>query len=257
MQRWTCFVMAVGCHILFLVTYAWLAAFVAGVPWPVSVDAGRDAPALSAVAINLSLLALFGLQHSIMARPAFKQWWLCIVPAPLERSVYVFASCAVVWLMIWQWRTVPGIVWHVETGAMRGLLWCLFGVGWLMVPAVSLLINHFDLFGTRQAWLHLQGRAYEPLPFRTPWLYRYVRHPLYIGWAIAFWATPTMSAGHLLLAGVLTVYMGAATVLEERDLVSHFGDVYRRYQARVPRFVPGLRRARPSDVPTGSKGVAA
>jgi methanethiol S-methyltransferase len=139
---------------------------------------------------------------------------------------------------MWQWRGIDTTVWDVQQPAFRAALWVLFGVGWLLVPLVSLMIDHFDLFGTRQVWLHLRGRAYSALPFRTPMLYKFIRHPLYIGWTIAFWATPTMSIGHLLFAAVLTVYMGLAARVEERDLVDYFGQEYEDYRRRVPMFVP-------------------
>jgi protein-S-isoprenylcysteine O-methyltransferase Ste14 len=157
-------------------------------------------------------------------------------------------------LLMWQWRSMGAAVWDVQNPIGRGVLWTLFAAGWLMVPAVSLMINHFDLFGTRQVWLYLRGWEYESLPFRTPMLYARVRHPLYIGWALAFWATPTMTVGHLLYAVVLTGYMGLAALVEERDLVAHFGDRYESYRRTVPRFIPRLRLA--GDQPSvGSQGA--
>ena len=141
---------------------------------------------------------------------------------------------------MWQWRGIDAVVWNFQQPLARDLAWALFGVGWLLVPAVSLLINHFDLFGTRQVWLHLRGKPYQSLPFRTPLAYRHVRHPLYIGWAIAFWATPTMTLGHLVFATVLTAYMAVAAVFEERDLVAHFGRQYAEYRRHVPMFLPRL-----------------
>ncbi len=143
---------------------------------------------------------------------------------------------------MWQWRTLDAVVWDVQSPGLRVTLWGLFAVGWFAVPAVSLLIDHFDLFGTRQVWLHLRGREYTPAPFRTPLAYRYVRHPLYIGWAMAFWITPTMTAGHLLFAGTMTVYMWLAVFVEERDLADHLGPQYEAYRRHVPKFVPRLSR---------------
>jgi methanethiol S-methyltransferase len=145
--------------------------------------------------------------------------------------------------VIWQWRGLDAIVWNVETPMLRAALWTLFGIGWLLVPAVSMMINHFDLFGTRQVWLYLRRREYTPLPFRVPLLYKRVRHPLYFGFAIAFWAIPTMTVGHLLFAGVMTGYMALAAVIEERDLVAFFGHEYQAYREHVPMFVPRLRKA--------------
>src|SRR5262249_54010384 len=190
MKRTVFFVYGVTAHLCFLATYAWLACFVGNLLVEHSVDSPIAGSVLPALLIDLGLIVLFGLQHSIMARPAFKEVWTKIVPRPIERSTYVFASCVVTVLLIWQWRAVDLVVWDVQNTVGRWLLHGLFVVGWLMVPAVSLMINHFDLFGTRQVWLYLRGKEYTSLPFRTPMLYAHIRHPLYVGWAIAFWATP-------------------------------------------------------------------
>jgi len=243
MKRWLFFLYGVGCHLLFLATFAYMIGFVGNLLVPKSIDSPAESSTVVAIVINLALLALFAAQHSIMARPAFKRIWTRIVPEPIERSTYVLLSCVVTLLVMWQWRGIDTVVWHVEHSVFRAILWGLFAAGWLLVPAVSLMIDHFDLFGTRQVWLHLRGKEYEPLPFRAPLLYKHVRHPLYVGWAVAFWATPTMSAGHLLFAAVLTGYMGLAALVEERDLVAHFGQQYEAYRHRVPRFVPRLKRS--------------
>ena len=240
MKRWIFFTYGVFCHVLFLGLFAYMAGFVGNLLVPKSIDTPTGDPIGVAMAINLALLGLFALQHSIMARPGFKQIWTLIVPQPIERSTYVLASCMVTAVLMWQWRGMDAVVWNVEQPALRSLAWALFAIGWLMVPAVSLLINHFDLFGTRQVWLYLQGKPYTPLPFGTPLVSKRVRHPLYLGWALAFWATPTMTAGHLLFAVVLTGYMMVAAVFEERDLVAHFGRQYAEYRQRVPMFVPRL-----------------
>jgi protein-S-isoprenylcysteine O-methyltransferase Ste14 len=237
MKRWSFFVYGVFCYLLFLATYAYMVGFVANVVVPKSIDSA-PAEGLGAVGINLLLLGLFALQHSIMARPWFKRFWTRLVPQPIERSTYCLLSCAAVLLLIWQWRGLDAVLWNVENPVGRGLMWSLFAMGWLMVPAVSLMISHFDLFGIRQVWLYLRGRPYTSLPFRTPMLYSRIRHPLYIGWMLASWATPTMSVGHLLFAGTMTLYMVIAVRLEERDLVRHYGEVYRKYQERVPMFIP-------------------
>ncbi|MGE5138577.1 MAG: methanethiol S-methyltransferase [Rudaea sp.] len=247
MKRMTFFAYGVTGYLLFLATYAWLVAFIGDLLVPRSIDSPATGSVPLKVAIDLGLIALFGLQHSIMARPAFKQVWTRIVPQPIERSTYVFASCAVTMLLMWQWRAVDLVVWDVRQPAGRWLLYGLFAAGVLMVPAVSLMIHHFDLFGTRQVWLYLRGREYTPLPFRTPMLYSRIRHPLYVGWATAFWATPTMTAGHLLLAAGMTAYMLLAVVFEERDLIAHFGRQYEEYRRRVPMFVPWRGAARPAD----------
>jgi methanethiol S-methyltransferase len=241
MKRFLYFAYGVGCHLLFLGTFACLAGFVGNLIMPKTIDSAPIGPVGLAIVVNLLLLALFAVQHSIMARPAFKRVWTRIVPQPIERSTYVLISCLVTIVLMWQWQTINLVVWDVQTPILRSISWILFAAGWLMVPAVSLLINHFDLFGTRQVWLYLKGQGYTALPFREPLVYKHVRHPLYIGWALAFWATPTMTVGHLLFAGVLTGYMALAALVEERDLVSHFGRQYEEYRRRVPMFVPRLK----------------
>jgi methanethiol S-methyltransferase len=239
MKKFAYFVYGVVCHLLFLITFAYLAGFVGNLLVPTSIDApAAEGSIVSAVAIDLLLLAVFAAQHSIMARPAFKRVWTRIIPTEIERSTYVLLSCVVVGLLVWQWRPIPLVIWHVSHPLAWWLAAILFAAGWLAVPVVSLMISHFDLFGTRQVWLHLQGKQYTPLPFRTPLAYAWVRHPLYLGWTLAFWATPTMTAGHLLFAGVLTTYMALAALVEERDLVAAFGTKYADYQRRVPMFVP-------------------
>ncbi|MBX7164757.1 MAG: isoprenylcysteine carboxylmethyltransferase family protein [Pirellulales bacterium] len=241
MKRSLYLVYGVACHLLFLGIFVYLAGFVGNALVPKSIDSAPAGPVGAAVVVNLLLLALFAAQHSIMARPAFKIIWTRIVPQPIERSTYVLASCLVTMVLMWQWRTIDVVVWDVQTPVLRAAAWVLFAIGWLLVPGVTLLINHFDLFGTRQVWLHWRRQDYTALPFREPLAYKHVRHPLYVGWAIAFWATPVMTAGHLLFAGVMTVYMALAAVVEERDLVSHFSHQYEDYRRRVPMFVPRLK----------------
>lgn len=242
MKRWIFAVYGVFCHLLFFATFAYLLAFVGNVVVPKSIDSDPSGPVASEVAIDLLLIAAFGLQHSIMARPAFKTMWTRIVPQPIERSTYVLASCIATIALIWYWRAIDVVVWDVQHPVARLLLWGLFASGWLLVPAASLMIDHFDLFGSRQVWLFLRGREYTHLPFRTPMLYERIRHPLYVGWATAFWATPTMTLGHFLFAAAMTAYMGVAVRFEERDLVQHFGWRYDDYRRRVPMFLPRLAR---------------
>ncbi len=247
MKRLLFFVYGVTCYLLFLGIFAYMAGFAGNFLVPKSIDsidaaasAETTVPLAVAVIINITLLSLFALQHSVMARPAFKRIWTQIVPEPIERSTYVLLTCVVTALLMWRWQPMNAVVWDVHTPWLRSTLWTMFAIGWLAVPLVSLLINHFDLFGLRQVWLYLRGKEYAPLPFRTPLVYRRVRHPLYLAWAMFFWATPTMTAGHLLFAGVLTLYMGLAAIVEERDLIAHFGEQYRAYRRRVPMFVPNL-----------------
>jgi methanethiol S-methyltransferase len=241
MKRWLFFLYGVLNHLLFFAVFAYMAGFVGNFLVPKTIDSPADASVAVAVGIDLLLLALFAAQHSIMARPAFKRIWTRVVPLPIERSTYVLIANLVTILLMWQWRGIDAIVWDVQQPVLRAGIWCLFAIGWLLVPSVSLMIDHFDLFGTRQVWLYLHGRDYEPLPFRVPLLYRHVRHPLYIGWAIAFWAIPTMTVGHLLFAAILTGYMVLAATIEERDLVAYFGKHYEDYRSRVPMFVPRSR----------------
>jgi len=242
MKRLMFFVYGVVCYAMFFGVFAYMAGFVANVLVPKSIDTLVGGSTGVAVVIDLLLLGLFAAQHSIMARPAFKRVWTRVVPQVIERSTYVLVSNLVVILLMWQWRGIDAVVWDVRQPVLRAALWGLFAVGWLLVPAVSFMLDHFDLFGIRQVWLNLRGRAYESLPFEVPALYKHVRHPLYVGWTIAFWATPTMTVGHLLFATVLTVYMGLAARVEERDLVAHFGRVYEEYRRRVPMFVPWRKR---------------
>ncbi|MDX1948009.1 MAG: isoprenylcysteine carboxylmethyltransferase family protein [Pirellulaceae bacterium] len=225
----------------FLGIYAWLALFVGDWLLPRTIDRPAGGNIAAALAVDLLLLGAFAAQHSIMARPAFKVAWTRIVPHPIERSTYMFASSFVLALLIWFWQPIPAVIWNVQHPVGWWLLVALFIAGWLLVPGVSLMISHFDLFGLRQVWLHFTGRDYEPLPFRTPLAYAFVRHPLYIAWMLAFWATPTMTAGHLLFAVAMTGYMLAAAVVEERDLVHYFGEHYLDYRRRVPMFIPGLK----------------
>jgi protein-S-isoprenylcysteine O-methyltransferase Ste14 len=239
MTRVAFFVYGVFCHLLFLAVYVWLAAFFGGLPvLPRTVDSPSGSPLGWALAINAGLILAFALQHSVMARPGFKKVWTRLVPEPIERSTYVLLSCLVLIGLFAFWQPINFVVWDLPAGAARWLVWGLFAAGWVMVPAVTFMIHHFDLFGTRQVWLHLNGRPYAPLPFRTPMLYKHMRHPLYVGWAIAFFSAPTMTAGHLLLAVLLTGYMLVAVIFEERDLVSHFGRRYEDYRRRVPMFIP-------------------
>jgi protein-S-isoprenylcysteine O-methyltransferase Ste14 len=242
MQRLIYLAYGVACYLMFLATYAYLAGFVGNWFVPKSIDSAETGSIATAMIVNLALLALFGLQHSVMARPAFKRVWTRLVPEPIERSTYLLFSNLALIVLMWLWQPIDAVIWNLQQPAAWWLLTVLFAAGWLLVPLVSLMINHFDLFGVRQVWLYWQGKPYTPLPFHTPLAYGWVRHPLYIAWAIAFWATPTMTLGHLLFAGVLTGYMVLASKIEERDLVAHFGQQYEDYRRRVPAFVPIGRR---------------
>ena len=253
MRRWSYFLYGIFCYLLFFATFAYMFGFVGNWLVPKTIDTATTDSPLKAVLIDLVLLLMFALQHSVMARPGFKSVWTRLVPSAIERSTYILIACLVLIVLMWQWRAIDTVIWNVAHPVGRWVLWALFATGWLLVPAVSLMISHTDLFGIRQVWLHVQGRPYTPLAFRTPMLYRHLRHPMYVGWAISFWAIPTMTLGHLLFAGTLTLYMFLAALIEERDLVAHFGDTYRAYQKRVPMFRPRLHLvvkspAEPSEV---------
>jgi protein-S-isoprenylcysteine O-methyltransferase Ste14 len=252
------FLFGIFSHAMFLAVYLYMAGFVGNLFVPKSIDApaGRSSFGLAA-GIDLLLLALFAVPHSVMARPAFKRWWTQYVPKPLERSVYVFVANLFVMLLMWQWRPLVATVWDVQHPLGRAIAYGAFGAGWLLVPVVSLMINHFDLFGTRQVWLHLRRREYSAPPFRVPMLYRMVRHPLYVGWMIAFWATPTMSVGHLMFAGVLTIYMLVAIPIEEKDLGDLYGEEYQEYRRRVPALVPLPRGSRTREAAAARHAIAA
>ena len=234
-------VYGVVCYLLFLAVYTWMAGFFANVE---AVGRTLDGPALMpapwALAIDAGLVLLFALQHSVMARPAFKQVWTQFIPEPIERSTYVLFSCVALGALMFFWQPLGGVVWDLPQGPARWLAWTFFAIGWCMVPAVSHMLNHYYLFGLRQVWRHWQEQAYTSLPFETPYLYNAMRHPLYVGWTIAFWATPTMTLSHLVLASLLTGYMLMAVYFEERDLVAHFGEKYEDYRRRVPMFVPNV-----------------
>lgn len=235
-------VYGLGCYGVFLLTFLYAIGFLGNFGVPHTVDAGGpESPAGLAVAINVGLLGLFGLQHSTMARQGFKRMWTKFVPQPVERSTYVLFSSLVLILLFWQWRPMPGVVWDVQSAVGRGMLWALFALGWLLVLVATFLINHFELFGLRQVWRHSRGLGSPSVEFKEPLFYQIVRHPLYVGWITAFWAIPTMTTGHLVFGLVATGYILVAIQLEERDLVG-FHPEYAEYRTQVPMLIPGLRR---------------
>jgi protein-S-isoprenylcysteine O-methyltransferase Ste14 len=241
MSRIVAFVYGVVAYAIFFATFLYAVGFVGNLVVPKSLDSAPVGPLGTSLLINLGLLALFAVQHSVMARPGFKRMWTRIVPAAVERSTYVLASSLALILLFWQWRPLGGVVWDIQNPLVRALIHAEFAFGWALVLVTTFLINHFDLFGLRQVWLHLRGRPYQPLRFTTPGPYRAVRHPLYVGWLFAFWATPTMTVTHLLFAVATTAYILIAIQLEERDLVAAHPE-YANYRRRVPMLVPTIRR---------------
>lgn len=227
---------------LFLATFTYAILFVEGLLVPKGIDDGATTGTAAAIGINLVLLTAFALQHSVMARPWFKRWWTRFVPRAVERTTYVLFATALLALLVWQWRPLPEVVWSVDAQPWRGLVYATSFGGWGLLLVSTFAIDHFDLFGLRQTLRHWAGRDQTSPAFQTPLLYRVVRHPLYLGFIIAFWAAPTMTAGHLLFAAVTTAYILVAIQFEEHDLVAAFGDRYRAHRTRTPMLVPGLRR---------------
>lgn len=232
---------AIAAYFVFFATFLYLIAFVGNLLVPLTIDSGgAQTSVTTALAINIALVALFGVQHSIMARQEFKAAWTKIVPKPIERAVYVLTASVALCTLYYFWHPLAGDVWRVENTLATAVLWTLFGLGWVIVLASTFLINHFELFGLQQVWRNMRGNDEAPLKFRTPFFYKLVRHPLYSGFLLAFWATPHMTWGHLLFAVGMTVYILIAITYEEKDLVGYFGQDYEQYRRKVGTLVPGI-----------------
>ena len=238
MGKLVAFLYGMVAYLAFAVVIVYAIGFVTGLMVPKTIDSGPVGPLVESIVINLVLLTIFALQHSVMARPQFKKWWTTIVPKSVERSTYVLLASLALALVFWQWRPVPGVVWEAKDPTIAASLLYLGLFGWVLVFISTFMINHFELFGLHQVANNLTGKSMPPMKFKTPMLYNVVRHPIYLGFIVFVWATPTMTAGHLLFAAVVTAYIFVGIALEEHDLIEVFGDEYRRYRARVAMIVP-------------------
>ena len=243
MGKLVAFLYGIVAYLAFAVVIVYAIGFVTGLMVPKTINSGPAGPLVESIVINLVLLTIFALQHSVMARPQFKKWWTTIVPKSVERSTYVLLASLALALVFWQWRPIPGVVWEAKDPTIAASLLYLGLFGWVLVFISTFMINHFELFGLHQVANNLTGNSMPPMKFKTPMLYNVVRHPIYLGFIIFVWATPTMTAGHLLFAAVVTAYIFVGIALEEHDLIEVFGDEYRRYRRRVAMIVPFIGRS--------------
>lgn len=243
MGRFIAFLYGLASYVVFFAAFLYAIGFVSGLVVPKTIDSGTVVPTVEALIVNLLLMSVFAIQHSVMARKQFKQWWTQFVPKSVERSTYVLFSSLALILLFWQWRPMPALVWHIGNPQIALAVIGLSLAGWLIVLTSTFLINHFELFGLQQVATNLAGQPMPAPHFRTPLYYKFVRHPIYLGFIIAFWAAPAMTVGHLLFAAVTTAYIFIGILLEERDLVDLFGNDYRRYKERVSMLLPWRKSA--------------
>lgn len=250
MKRALVLLYGVACYAVFFATFLYAIAFLGNFLIANPIDGANTVGTGQAIAVNIGLLAIFALQHSIMARPAFKRWWTKFVPVAAERSTYVLFSSLALILLFWLWQPIGAVIWQVESPLGQTVLYAGYAAGWILLLVATFLINHFDLFGLRQTWLYFRGRPYTEIAFRTPSLYKLVRHPLYVGWLLTFWCTPTMTAAHLLFALMTTAYILIAIQLEERDLIRAFPE-YESYRRKVPSLIPFTKGRRAQGLVSG------
>lgn len=243
MGKLVAFLYGIVAYLVFAVVIVYSLGFISGLVVPKMIDSGPAGPLVESIVINLVLMTIFALQHSVMARPKFKKWWTTVVPKSVERSTYVLLASLALALVFWQWRPIPGVVWEAKDPTIAGSLLYLGLLGWVLVFLSTFMINHFELFGLHQVANNLAGKPMPPMKFKTPMLYNVVRHPIYLGFIIFVWATPVMTAGHLLFAAVVTAYIFVGIALEEHDLIAVFGDEYRGYRQRVAMIVPFIGRS--------------
>lgn len=242
MVRVLAFGYGVVAYALFFGWFLYAVGFVGNWVVPRSIDSGVEGPFAEALLVNVLLVAVFGIQHTVMARPAFKQRWTLFIPKPIERSTYVLLASLLMWLLIWQWRPMLGVVWDVPHPLGSRALAALSLLGWGIVLLASFMINHFELFGLQQVWYYLRGKEARHTKFKLTGFYKHIRHPLMLAFLVAFWATPRMTVGHLVFAAAFTAYIAVGIAFEERDLLRHFGETYQRYCKEVPMLVPLLKR---------------
>lgn len=255
MRRFLILAYGLSSYLIFLASFLYAVGFVGNLVVPKSLDSGPRGPLPVALLIDSLLLALFAVPHSVMARPSFKRWWTTIIPPSIERSTYVLVSSISLSILFWTWRPITNVVWQVENWVPRLLIQVVFFAGWMIALTSTFLIDHFDLFGLRQVYDYSSGRPSASIAFKTPGLYRYLRHPLMLGFLLAFWAAPTMTAGHLLFAGATTAYILIALRLEERDLVNSLGERYRAYQQQTRMLLP-IPQSRPRGTAREGRGTS-